>query len=283
LIQFREREWKACGIQLRNLVKDTPLYVLGSEGQLEQVFLNLFVHAEQSLEDAPEKRITVRADVLAKRVFIEIGYSAPQAASSGDRSAPEISVTGEVNALGLDICRSIVAGHGGELHITSSGQQSVFEIELPGVPPEGLIVKETPPAAPIQSRRRWTALMVEPEEFVERRLVEWLTTRGYRVVPVRSSEEGLDLVQRMRFDVVFCSTELRGLNWVEFFDRVRGRVGAFALLAEAFSQDLSTHFRGEGRYVLHKPIEQSQFDKTLAAIEARLQGVEARTPEVESY
>ena len=124
-----------------------------------------------------------------------------------------------------------------------------------------------------------TVLMLEPEEFVERRLVEWLSQRGYRVVPVRSSEEGLDLVQRMRFDVVFCSTELRGLNWVEFFDRVRGRVGAFALLAEAFSQDLSTHFRGEGRYVLHKPIEQSQFDKTLAAIETRLEGVE-RAPEV---
>jgi signal transduction histidine kinase len=280
LIQFREREWKACGIQLRNLLKDTPLYVLGSEGQLEQVFLNLFVHAEQSLEDAIEKRITVRADVLAKRVFIEIGYSAPpQAAGLADRPPAELSAAGEVNALGLDICKSIIAGHGGELRITSSGKQSMFEIELPGVPPDELAVK--PPAAePIQSGRGWTVLMIEPEEFVERRLVEWLSHRGYRVVPVRSSEEGLDLVQRMRFDVVFCSTELRGLNWVEFFDRVRGRVAAFALLAEAFSQDLSTHFRGEGRYVLHKPIEQSQFDRTLSAIEARLQGAEARAPEV---
>ena len=99
------------------------------------------------------------------------------------------------------------------------------------------------------------------------------------MVPVRSSEEGLDLVQRVRFDVVFCSTHLTGLNWVEFFDRVRGRVSAFALLAEAFSQDLSTHFRGEGRYVLQKPIEQSQFDRTLAAIEGRLIAVEDRTPE----
>ena len=118
-------------------------------------------------------------------------------------------------------------------------------------------------------------MLLEPEEFVERRVVEWLAQRGYRVVPVRSSEEGLDLVQRMRFDVVFCSTELHGLNWVEFFDRVRGRVGAFALLAEAFSQDLSTHFRGEGRYVLHKPIEQSQFDRTLEAIES---GPQADSP-----
>ena len=48
LIQFREHEWKACGIHLRNLTKDKPLYALGSQGQLEQVFLNLFVHAEQS-------------------------------------------------------------------------------------------------------------------------------------------------------------------------------------------------------------------------------------------
>jgi signal transduction histidine kinase/CheY-like chemotaxis protein len=280
LIQFREREWKACGIQLYNLVKDTPLYVLGSEGQLEQVFLNLFVHAEQSLEDAPEKRITVRADVLAKRVFVEIGYSAPSQAPGPDGPlAADSSAPGEVGALGLDICKSIVAGHGGELHITSSSTQSVFEIELPGIAPDEIAVKAHP-AEPTQSGRGWTVLMLEPEEFVERRLVEWLTQRGYRVVPVLSSEEGLDLVQRMRFDVVFCSTELRGLNWVEFFDRVRGRVGAFALLAEAFSQDLSTHFRGEGRYVLHKPIEQSQFDRTLAAVEARLQGAEARAPEI---
>jgi len=278
LIQFREREWKACGIQLRNLIKDQALYVLGSEGQLEQVFLNLFVHAEQSLEDAAEKRITVRADMLAKRVFIEIGYSAPLHREQDGRPEAEISVAGEVGALGLDICRSIVAGHGGELRISSSGQQSGFEIELPGVPAAQLAL-QAPPVERSPTARRWTALMLEPEEFVERRLIEWLAARGYRVVPVNSSEEGLDLVQRMRFDVVFCSTELRGLNWVEFFDRVRGRVGAFTLLAEAFSQDLSTHFRGEGRYVLHKPIEQSQFDRTLTAIEARLQSVEVGTRE----
>jgi CheY-like chemotaxis protein len=273
LIQFREHEWKACGIQLRNLTKEKPLYVMGSHGQLEQVFLNLFVHAEQALEGAPEKWLKVRADLMASRVFIEIGYSAalPQGSSS----------EGEVGTLGLDVCRSIVAGHSGELRVSSSGEQSLFEIEIPSITPDQLVVQSSPLEA--AQSRRFTALMLEPEEFVERRLVEWLSNRGYRVVPVRSSEVGLDLVQRMRFDVVLCSTHLTGLNWVEFFDRVRGRVGAFTLLAEAFSQDLSTHFRGEGRYVLQKPIEQSQFDRTLADVEGRLLSVEARAPEVESY
>jgi len=281
LIQFREREWKACGIHLTNLVSKKPVQILGSHGQLEQVFLNLLVHAEQALEDATDKRIIIRADVLTKRVFIEIRYSAPMKFTPLVDGAAESTRSGSGD-LGLDVCRSIIAGHGGEMRINGSGQQSVLEVELPCLPATEQPV-EPQPVEPKRPGRRWTVLLLEQEEFVERRLVEWLSIRGYRVVPVRSSEEGLDLVQRVRFDVVFCSTHLRGLNWVEFFDRVRGRVGAFALLAEAFSQDLSTHFRGEGRFVLHKPIDQDQFNRTLLAIEGRLQAVEARAPEVESY
>jgi signal transduction histidine kinase/CheY-like chemotaxis protein len=285
LIHFREREWKACGIQLSNHIREKkPVYVLGSQAQLEQVFLNLFVHAEQDLEDAAEKKIMVRADMLAKRVFVEIAYSTGlQQAGAASSPRPDPNLHGEASALGLDVCRTMVAGHGGELRITTSGQRTVLEVELPCLPAEQAPPAEAPAPEPVRSSRRWTALLLEQEEFVERRLVEALTNRGYRVVPVRSSEEGLDLVQRMRFDVVFCATQLNGLNWVEFFDRVRGRVGAFALLAEAFSQDLSAHFRGEGRFVLNKPIEQGQFDRTLAAIEGRLTGAETQAPEVESY
>ena len=53
LIDFREGDWKASGIRVHDLVFREPLKVLGSHGQLEQVFLNLLVHAEQALADAP--------------------------------------------------------------------------------------------------------------------------------------------------------------------------------------------------------------------------------------
>ena len=199
LMQFREHEWKACGIQLRNLTKEKPLYVLGSYGQLEQVFLNLFVHAEQALEEARDKRITVRADSFASRVFIEIGYSAGLQGAAAAEGVPAegIAPASEAATLGLDVCRSIVAGHSGEIRITATGHESLFKIEFPSIPPEQVGV-QTPAADPLHSSRRWTALMLESEEFVERKLVEWLSNRGYRVVPVRSSEVGLDLVQRMR-------------------------------------------------------------------------------------
>ena len=52
-IEFREGDWKASGIRARDLTTREPFFVLGSQGQLEQVFLNLLVHAEQSLAEAP--------------------------------------------------------------------------------------------------------------------------------------------------------------------------------------------------------------------------------------
>ncbi len=276
LIRFREREWKASGIQVRNLLKDQRLFVMASQGQIEQVFLNLLVHAEQSLEEVAEKRLQVRADVLARRIFFEIRYSAPLRPSAGP------SLEDEVSALGLDVCKTIITGHSGELRLVQvSERETCFEVELPLMHADKPTETASVPEAR-ESSKRLTVLLVEPEEWVERQLMEALGARGYRVVPVHSSDEALDLVGRMRFDVVFCSTRIEGLNWVEFYDRARGRVGAFTLLAEVFSHDLSMHFQGEGRYLVLKPIEKQQFEKTLDAIEARL-AQESRAPELESY
>ncbi len=77
LIEFRERDWKATGIRVRDLTTREPMNVLGSQGQLEQVFLNLLVHAEQSLAEATQKSITIRTSILAKRLLVEIAFTAP--------------------------------------------------------------------------------------------------------------------------------------------------------------------------------------------------------------
>ncbi|MBK9167910.1 MAG: GAF domain-containing protein [Bryobacterales bacterium] len=275
LIRFRDREWKASGIHVRNQVKDKALFIIGAQGQLEQVFLNLFVHAEQAIEESKEKNILVRADVLAKRVFIEITYSDP---SSGATPLNE----GEMHSLGLDVCRSVLTGHGGEMRLVRKNpRESTFEIEIPLLnqeEAEAQIRREAAsPAQPL------TCLLLEPEAWVARQLADALNARSYRVIPVRSTEEACDLIGRLRFDLVLCSTRLDGLGWVEFFDRVRGNVGAFLLLAEAFNHDLTMHFRGEGRFVLLKPIDREQLDRVLSDIAFHVQGAPQRAAELESY
>src|SRR5262249_31730753 len=75
LMQFREPEWKSLGLRVHNRLSAESTVVLGSQGQIEQVFLNLLVHAEQCAVDSTGKTITVTSSTIAKRTTVEISYS----------------------------------------------------------------------------------------------------------------------------------------------------------------------------------------------------------------
>ena len=110
--------------------------------------------------------------------------------------------------------------------------------------------------------------MIEPADAIQTQLRGLLADRGYRVVPVHSSDEGLDLAQRMRFDAVFCSVHAPGLNWVETAEQVRPRVTGFVLLSDSYDADLSEDFAGDRRFVLAKPVDERQLDRVFDAIRA---------------
>ncbi len=256
LIQFREGDWKASGIRVRDLTTREPLWVLGSQGQLEQVFLNLLVHAEQSLAGASQKTITIRASVLGKRLLVEIAFTAPP-----ERRKPEES------AAVLGVTRSVIAGHGGEVRLIEKGNADPrFEVELPAAP-----TRERAPGASADQGAAAdftgrTALVVEPDDALQRQLLGLLAARGYRVVPVDSSDAALDLAQRMRFDAAFCSVRAPGLNWVELSERMQSRVGGFVLLSDGYDAELSADFEGEGRFVLPKPVQEQDLERILRAL-----------------
>jgi K+-sensing histidine kinase KdpD/CheY-like chemotaxis protein len=261
LIEFREREWKVRGIRARSLLADEPATVLGSHGQLEQVFLNLLVHAEQALSDSSEKSIAIRSSVVARRVLVEIAYSGPKGAAD-----PFVPGADEASGgAGLGVCRSLITGHGGEIRLAQQASgDPAFQIELPCAAREKL-------GGPARENGRngahtLTALVIEPAEAIQTQLRGLLAARGYRVVPVNSSDEGLDLAQRLRFDAVFCSVHAPGLNWVETAEHVRTRVGGFVLLSDSYDADLSADFAGDRRFVLAKPVDEKQLDRVLAAI-----------------
>jgi signal transduction histidine kinase len=263
LIEFREREWKVRGIRVRNLLADRTIVVMGSQGQLEQVFLNLLVHAEQSMAEIDEKQIVLRTSVLARRVLIEIGYR-----SLGESTEDPFSKWSENSsgALGLGVCRSIISGHSGEVRLVNTqGSESRFEVELPWAGADNTIVRT---AEPGRSRSRVrTAMLLEPDEPSQRQLLTMLSSRGYRVVPAQTPEIGLDLAQRLRFDIVLCSIRLPGLNWVELSEHFQPLVDAFVLISEAYDPDLVISFERARRFVLSKPIDAVQLDRVLAFAE----------------
>jgi GAF domain-containing protein len=258
LIEFREGDWKASGIRVRDLTSREPLYVLGSQGQLEQVFLNLFVHAEQSLADAPQKTITIRTSVLAKRLVVEVAFTA----SPGSRTPEEAAAV-------VGVARSVIAGHGGEVRLIESSQSDPhFEVELPTTSKERVgAVSGTWNALARDFAGRLTALVIEPDEIAQRQILGLLAARGLRVVPVADADTGLELSQRLRFDAAFCSVHAPGLNWVELSERMQSCVGAFILLSNRYDAELCADFEGEGRFVLSKPLQDSELEQVLRALE----------------
>lgn len=259
LVEFREGDWKASGIRVRNLTTREPLFVMGLQGQLEQVFLNILVHVEQTLAEAPVRVITIRTSVLARRLLVEVAFTAPPKSSKPEETAAVLGVT-----------RSVIAGHGGEVRlIEKNNSDPVFEVELPlsatAKERSGPAIATASPAG--EFARTMTALLVEPEESAQKNLIALLSARKYRVVPVNNSDTGLDLAQRMRFDLAFVSVHAPGLNWVELSEQLQTLVGGFVLMPDGYDAELSADFEGEGRFVLPKPVQELELERVLRGIE----------------
>jgi CheY-like chemotaxis protein len=258
LIEFRERDWKASGIRLLDLTTPESLFVVGSQGQLEQAFLTLLVHAEQTMEDAVTKTLSIRSSVLGKRLLVEIGFSAPDEKRALEETAAVLGVT-----------RGVIAGHGGEVRLVEKNHNEPrFEVELPLAQRERAVSPAPPSKPQRESARHATALVIEPDETVQRQLRDLLAARGCRVVPVSNADTGLELAQRMRFDAAFCSVHAPGLNWVELSERLHLRVGAFVLLSDRYDADLAADFEGENRFVLAKPVQEADLERVLQRVES---------------
>jgi len=247
LIDFRGGDWKALGIKVRDLVSREPLKVLGSHGQLEQVFLNLLVHAEQAMADSQQRILTIRTSVLARRLLVEIAFSAPREWRNPEETAAVLGVT-----------RSVLAGHGGEVRlIQKDNTEPHFEVDLP-LAARGRSASADGEAVASESARRMTALVIEPDEAVQRQLVAMLERAGSRGIPVDNADTALELALRARFDAAFCSVHAPGLNWVELSERMRPRVGVFVLLSDRYDAELAADFEGDNCFVLPKPVQETE-------------------------
>jgi signal transduction histidine kinase/CheY-like chemotaxis protein len=278
LVQFREPEWKALELRLQNRLAPEPAFVLGAQGQIEQVFLNLLVHAEQSAADVPSKTVAVATSVIAGRVLIEIGYSVGSGESHGietgdadpfseNRTSGSTAGT-NASALSLGVCRTIVLNHGGGMRFGMRAALAYFEVELPVV-----VRSETPSDAKSAGPERpLTIMLVDSDPGAQRQLLGLLSMRGHRVVPV-APEQAADVAQRLRFDAVLWAMRLSnaggGAKWSEFQERARASISAFVLVSDGYDAELARSIEEGGNFLLGRPIQESELDRILRQIDAR--------------
>lgn len=162
----------------------------------------------------------------------------------------------------MSVTRSVIAGHAGEARLAvRTGQDPCFEVEFP-IAQERVSVSAGPTR---DISRRITAMVIEPDEAAQRQLLGLLAAQGCRVVPLANTDTALELSQRMRFDLAFCSLHAPGLNWVELSERMQPRIAAFALLSDRYDPELVADFEGPGRFVLSKPVQEPDLERVIYA------------------
>jgi PAS domain S-box-containing protein len=197
--------------------------VMGNEGRLVQVVLNLVVNAIQALPvDAigtNEVRLRTRDD--GAQVVLEVSDSGPGVPlADRDRIFEPFFSTkdiGKGTGLGLFVCRNIVQGLSGDVEVLDRpAGGALFRVTLPAASP-GPATRGAPASVPREmSTEGRHVVLIEDDSMVARALTLQLRAAGYRVTAMTDGKEGLELLRsRPDADLVFCDLMMTGMTGME--------------------------------------------------------------------
>jgi PAS domain S-box-containing protein len=259
--------------------------IYGDEGQIGQVIRNLVINASQAMDDggvitlSAEKR-TVKAaevpslaagDYLALSV-VDHGSGIPEEIRSRIFD-PYFTTKREGRGLGLAVCHSIMAGHGGTITLVSRvGDGAIFTMYLP------VSVDGTPiPAVRTTSitRGHGRVLIMDDEDVVRRVASKIVLALGYEVEAAIDGRDAIEKWQRAHeqgspFDVVIMDLTVPG--GVGGREAIRELLAldpkAKAIVSSGYSDNpVMANYREYGFCdVLGKPYSVADVSRTLSSV-----------------
>ncbi len=228
-LSFRAYELNVENIALvRHYAPDLPP-VYGDSHQLQQVFINLLLNAEQAIRNVRDRgTITLRTHSLTAppRVRVEIsddGSGIP-AEELVHIFEPFFTTKGpsEGTGLGLAVSRAIIKEHEGEIYAESPpGSGATFIVELPAQEVEEKPAEVGPTVGHEAARDRQPPhiLVVDDEDSVAQLIADVLDQQGYGVEVCTNSRQALAQALAKKFDLLVCDIKMPDLDG-EAFHRV---------------------------------------------------------------
>jgi two-component system cell cycle sensor histidine kinase/response regulator CckA len=235
----------------RKYAKD-PWIVDVDQGQMEQLFMNLYVNAWQAmpgggniymetanvlLDDEQAFSYTVMPGKYVKVTVTDTGTGMDEKTKA--RIFDPFFTTkgmGRGTGLGLATAYGIIKGHKGMIHVDSApGHGTKFSIYLPAS--EKAVVKEKTVTDAI-SKGIGTILLVDDEKMVLAVTRDLLESRGYNVYSAGSGQEAIAvyLEKRNAIDLTILDMIMPGISGSETFDRLREiNPGIKVLLSSGYS------------------------------------------------
>ena len=235
ILGLRDTQLALSSIRLETEFGDDVPSAQGDPHQLQQVFLNLILNAEQAIlgNGVGGRRIgdCIRVTTGARRDGDSVWVVA-RIADNGPGIPAEVlprifepffttKRVGEGTGLGLSVSYGIIEQHGGQLSVESAPGRTVFTLELPGTVPSPALgelaasVGGTSRPAAVGNGRR--VLVVDDEPAVVEMVTRVLDQQGWRVDVAAGGREGLDRVRTARYDLVLSDLRMPELDGTSFY------------------------------------------------------------------
>ncbi len=245
--------------------------------EIRELLLNLLFNAIDAMPDGG--RITISTGSAAD------GWAVIRVADEGTGMTDDVkarlfepffSTKGDKGSgLGLSVCRTIAARHGGRLDVESApGCGSVFTLGLPPAPASaiaaGAIGHACPPPSPVGPRR---ILLVDDQAEVRESVGEMLRAMGHTVAVAESGLVALQLASRQRFDVLFTDLgmpEMNGFALAQRFCVVAP--GMPVVLLTGWGLDATAECPPNITFVMGKPVTLRHLSDALASCAPDLPG-----------
>jgi CheY-like chemotaxis protein len=198
-------------------------------GQLQQVFLNLIVNAEQEMKKAHGKgTLTITTEKKENNISVSFKDDGPGITKENLVHLFEPFFTtkaiGEGTGLGLSLSRSIILEHNGTLNVESmSGHGATFVVELPiieALPSEAVtstLATKVEPAA----IKKGKILVVDDEPGVRALLEKVLTQSGHSVDAIGDASKAIDKLDAgVIYDVILTDIRMPGMNGTEMYSHI---------------------------------------------------------------
>lgn len=246
----------------RNFFED--LWVVDvDQGQMDQVFLNLFVNAAQAMPDGGnldlrtenivfgEKDVTLAGVVKGRYIAITV---TDDGLGMDKKTLARIfepffttKPKGMGSGLGLASAYGIVKNHGGAIHAYSEpGKGTAMKIYLPASDSSPLIREER--EEEILTGRE-TILVVDDEPINISVMLEMLEMLHYRVLPAGSGQEAIAIYmeKKSEIDLVIMDMVMPGISGGRTFDLLREiNPNVDVILASGYSVN------GEARMIINR-------------------------------
>ena len=244
-------------------------WVVVDPAQMQQVFLNLIVNAEQAMKQAHGMgTLTITTEKKENIISVSFHDDGPGISNENMGRLFEPFFTtkepGEGTGLGLSISRAIVLEHNGKLTVDSKeGYGATFTIEITIVE-DSPVVAEKPASVPVVKSpvtRKGRILVVDDEPGIRALLETRLTKIGHSVDTISDAASAVEIVNAgTHYDVIVTDVRMPGMSGIELYSLIVRKMpemkrGFIFITGDVMGADIKTFIHQNHLPAFSKPFE----------------------------